>query len=61
LDEKVLGVKHKPYAHLVISPYPKELEKTFVLKNTRLRSAKRNYGGRGKKVLVRPIRPEDEN
>jgi len=60
LDEKVLGVKHKPYAHLVISPYPKELEKTFVLKNTRLRSAKRNYGGRGKKVLVRPIRPEDE-
>ncbi len=48
LDEKVLGVKHKPYSHLVISPYPREYEKSFTLKNK-------------KKVLLRPIRPEDEN
>ncbi|HTW96035.1 MAG TPA: GNAT family N-acetyltransferase, partial [Candidatus Methylomirabilis sp.] len=47
LDEKVLGVHHQPYAHLVISPYPKELEKKFILKNK-------------KEVLIRPIRPEDE-
>ncbi|MDD4902222.1 MAG: GNAT family N-acetyltransferase [Patescibacteria group bacterium] len=47
LDEKVLGVKHKPYAHLVISPYPKEFETTLKIKD-------------GKKVFVRALRPEDE-
>jgi acetyltransferase len=47
LDEKVLGVKHKQYSHLVISPYPREYENNFVLKNK-------------KRVLIRPIRPEDE-
>jgi acetyltransferase len=47
LDEKVLGVKHKPYSHLVISPYPKEYETVFTVKNN-------------KKVLIRPLRPEDE-
>jgi acetyltransferase len=47
LDEKVLGVKHKPYSHLVISPYPKEFETTVEIKNN-------------KKVFVRALRPEDE-
>ncbi|MFA5247739.1 MAG: bifunctional acetate--CoA ligase family protein/GNAT family N-acetyltransferase [Patescibacteria group bacterium] len=48
LDEKVLGVKHKPYSHLVISPYPREYEKKIVLENK-------------KNILIRPIRPEDED
>jgi len=47
LDEKVLGVKHQPYSHLVISPYPKEFETTIKTND-------------GKKVFVRPLRPEDE-
>ncbi|HAM89009.1 MAG: Acetyltransferase, GNAT family [Candidatus Falkowbacteria bacterium GW2011_GWC2_38_22] len=47
LDEKVIGKKLKPYSHLVISPYPKEYTYSFKLKN-------------GKKVIIRPIRPEDE-
>jgi acetyltransferase len=48
LDAKALNIKHKPYSHLVISPYPKEYEKTLVIKND-------------KKVFVRPLRPEDED
>ncbi len=48
LDERVLGVKHKPYSHLVISPYPKEYETDFILKKSK------------KKVSIRPIKPEDE-
>jgi|WetSurMetagenome_2_1015567.scaffolds.fasta_scaffold01402_5 acetyltransferase len=48
LDEKVLGVKHKPYSHLVISPYPKEFETTVKTKT-------------GKQVFVRALRPEDED
>lgn len=48
LDEEVLGVKHKPYSHLVISPYPREYETGFSLKKSK------------KKVLIRPIKPEDE-
>jgi acetyltransferase len=48
LDEKALGVKHKPYSHLVISPYPKEYETEFTLKRNK------------KKVVIRPIKPEDE-
>jgi acetyltransferase len=47
LDEKALGVKHKPYSHLVIPPYPHEYETTIKTKT-------------GKKVFVRPLRPEDE-
>lgn len=47
LDEKIIGKKLKPYSHLVISPYPKEYTYSFKLKN-------------GKKVIIRPIRPEDE-
>lgn len=47
LDEKLFGKKIKPYAHLSISPYPKEYIREFQMKN-------------GEKVLFRPIRPEDE-
>ncbi|MEA2037446.1 MAG: bifunctional acetate--CoA ligase family protein/GNAT family N-acetyltransferase [Nanoarchaeota archaeon] len=47
LDETVAGKKSKPYSHMVISPYPKEYETTFKMKN-------------GKVALLRPIRPEDE-
>jgi acetyltransferase len=57
LDEKVLGVRHQPYSHLVISPYPKEFETTITLKTAHLRQG---YGGQSKKVFVRPLRPEDE-
>lgn len=47
LDRKIAGKKIKPYSHMVISPYPKEYITTFKMKN-------------GKKVLLRPIKPEDE-
>jgi acetyltransferase len=47
LDKKLFGKDIKPYSHLVISPYPKEYLDEFKLKN-------------GKKVLLRPIKPEDE-
>jgi acetyltransferase len=47
LDEDIAGKPARPYAHMVISPYPKEYEKTIHLKN-------------GQPVLLRPIRPEDE-
>ena len=47
LDKKVFGKKLKPYEHLVISPYPKEYVYKYKLK-------------KGKRVLIRPIRPEDE-
>lgn len=47
LDATQLASRPEPYSHLVISPYPKDLEQTCVLKN-------------GTKVLLRPIRPEDE-
>jgi acetyltransferase len=47
LDKKVIGREVKPYAHLVISPYPKEYITEFKMKN-------------GQKVIMRPIRPEDE-
>ncbi len=47
LDEEMIGRKIKPYSHLVISPYPKELITKFTLDS-------------GKKVLIRPISPEDE-
>jgi acetyltransferase len=47
LDEKVAGKTVKPFSHMVISPYPKEYEKTVLIR-------------RGRSVLLRPIRPEDE-
>ena len=53
LDAKVILHKDplkkdsRPYSHLVISPYPKEYVKEVKLKN-------------GKKVTLRPIKPEDE-
>jgi acetyltransferase len=37
----------KPYSHMVISPYPKEYVSSFSLKD-------------GSRVVLRPIRPEDE-
>jgi acetyltransferase len=47
LDKKVFGKNIKPYSHLCISPYPKEYTTKIRLKN-------------GKTVLLRPIKPEDE-
>ena len=49
LDKKYLKKKteEKRYSHLVISPYPKEYIKEIKLKNK-------------KKVILRPIKPEDE-
>jgi acetyltransferase len=47
LDEDVVGKKVKPYSHLVISPYPKEYVSEAVLRD-------------GRKVVIRPILPEDE-
>jgi len=47
LDEKVIGKELKPFSHLVISPYPQEYSSEFTMKN-------------GEKVILRPIRPEDE-
>lgn len=47
LDEKVAGKSVKPFSHMVICPYPREYEKTVLIR-------------RGRLVLLRPIRPEDE-
>jgi acetyltransferase len=47
LDENLLGKSLKPYSHMVISPYPKEYETEFTMTD-------------GTKVILRPIRPEDE-
>jgi acetyltransferase len=47
LDEKVAGKTFKPFSHMLICPYPKEYERTVLIK-------------RGRSVLLRPIRPEDE-
>ena len=47
LDDKVAGKTIKPFSHMVIRPYPKEYEKTVLIR-------------RGRSVLLRPIRPEDE-
>ncbi|MFH0977699.1 MAG: bifunctional acetate--CoA ligase family protein/GNAT family N-acetyltransferase [Candidatus Woesearchaeota archaeon] len=47
LDEAVIGKPVKPYSHMVISPYPKE----YIIKwKTK----------KGKPVIIRPIKPEDE-
>jgi acetyltransferase len=47
LDETLVGQTVKPYSQLMISPYPKEYEKTIQMEN-------------GDTVKLRPIRPEDE-
>ena len=47
LDEAVAGTAIKPYSHMVISPYPKEYVSSYTLKD-------------GARVILRPIRPEDE-
>ncbi len=47
LDEQVAGRTIKPFSHLVISPYPRQYVTEFTMAN-------------GEKVVLRPIRPEDE-
>lgn len=47
LDENVAGKSVKPFSHMLICPYPKEYEKTVLIR-------------RGRSVTLRPIRPEDE-
>lgn len=47
LDETLFDKKVKPFSHLSISPYPREYIKEFKMNN-------------GRKVLFRPIKPEDE-
>jgi acetyltransferase len=47
LDESVAGKAVKPFSHLVICPYPREYERTVLIR-------------RGRTALLRPIRPEDE-
>ena len=47
LDEKVAGKTVKPFSHMVICPYPREYERTVLIRG-------------GRSVLLRPIRPEDE-
>lgn len=46
-DEKIAGKTVKPFSHMVICPYPKEYERTVLIRG-------------GRSVLLRPIRPEDE-
>ncbi|MCB0550793.1 MAG: bifunctional acetate--CoA ligase family protein/GNAT family N-acetyltransferase [Phaeodactylibacter sp.] len=47
LDQGYRETHHRPYGHLVISPYPKQYVRLFTMNN-------------GHKVKLRPIRPEDE-
>ncbi|MCB0588368.1 MAG: bifunctional acetate--CoA ligase family protein/GNAT family N-acetyltransferase [Phaeodactylibacter sp.] len=47
LDQNYRESHHRPYGHLVISPYPKQYVRPFIMHN-------------GKKAVLRPIRPEDE-
>jgi acetyltransferase len=47
LDESLAGGAVKPFSHMVICPYPREYERTVLIR-------------RGRTVLLRPIRPEDE-
>jgi acetyltransferase len=48
LDESVEPSKIKDYSHLVISPYPRELNTEWTMRD-------------GTKTLIRPIKPEDEH
>jgi acetyltransferase len=47
IDKDKVCKKFEPHEHMVISPYPKKYEILWLLKN-------------GQKVLLRPIKPEDE-
>jgi acetyltransferase len=47
IDKNKVFKKTEPHEHLVISPYPKKYETPWNLRN-------------GQKVLLRPIKPEDE-
>jgi acetyltransferase len=47
IDQADLGKETTDYSHLILRPYPERLIKVAVLKN-------------GTKVLLRPIKPEDE-
>lgn len=47
LDHKSFGLTPRPYSHLAIRPYPEEYIRSITLKD-------------GARVLLRPIRPEDE-
>ena len=47
IDKEKVCRKFEPHEHMVISPYPKKYEMLWALKN-------------GQKVLLRPIKPEDE-
>ena len=47
LDQEYREGQHRPYSHLVISPYPKQYVRPYTMKN-------------GRRVILRPIRPEDE-
>ena len=47
LDESVSPEMVKSYSHLVISPYPRELNREWTMSD-------------GTKTLIRPIKPEDE-
>ncbi len=47
LDESISSEKVKDYSHLVISPYPRELNREWTMRD-------------GTEVLIRPIKPEDE-
>ncbi|MDQ1353965.1 MAG: acetyltransferase, partial [Acidobacteriota bacterium] len=47
IDGNLVGKPQKPYAHLVLRPYPEEYVRPVQLKD-------------GTKLLLRPIKPEDE-
>ena len=47
LDPKPIPASRAPYDHLIVTPYPRELERTVSLHNRR-------------RVHLRPVRPEDE-
>jgi acetyltransferase len=47
LDESVSPTSYKDYTHLVIPPYPRELNEDWTMRD-------------GTEVLIRPIKPEDE-
>jgi acetyltransferase len=47
IDNNLRGKEVKPYSHLALRPYPEEYIKEIPMKD-------------GKKVILRPIKPEDE-
>jgi len=48
IDKDLVFQKFEPHQHLIISPYPKKYESLWKLRD-------------GRTVLLRPIKPEDEN